>query len=413
MSKIPLGMLVGKVHGLNGTMLGVGPMSTNLLESCFELAKQLRFPLMFIASRNQIDKKVFGSGYVNGWDQSEFASNIAEIAERYGFYDYYLCRDHGGPWQRDEERNGHLPVDKAMQLAKESFAADIEAGFDLIMVDPTKDPFVVGKVVELDFVLEKTIELIEFCEEVRKSKNLPEVYYEVGTEETNGGLTDVETYDFFIKRLIEELEKKALPKPTYVVGQTGTLVKSTVQAGVFDFRSACKLSDMAYGYGVYLKEHNADYLNESSLLEHIPARVAGANVAPEFGTVETRAYIKLSKVERVLLKNGKIKNASDFYGVLLEAAIKTGRWRKWVSSEKAKMSYEEIVKDSVLADEILEICGHYALNDEQVKNEREMMYANLGRYGINGNEFVKENIKTAITKYVDCFNLRGILDRIY
>ena len=124
------------------------------------------------------------------------------MAEEIGYDNlYYLCRDHGGPWQRDKERNDHLPTEKAMELGKKSYVADIEAGFDLLMIDPTKDPFEVGKVIPLDTVLERTVDLIEFCENERKVRNLPEIGYEVGTEETNGGLTSTETYETFILKL--------------------------------------------------------------------------------------------------------------------------------------------------------------------------------------------------------------------
>ena len=49
-----------------------------------------------------------------------------------------------------------------MRIGKESYLADIEAGFDLLMIDPTKDPFEVGKVIPLEIVIKRTVELIEF-----------------------------------------------------------------------------------------------------------------------------------------------------------------------------------------------------------------------------------------------------------
>mgnify|MGYP002235894415 CR=1 FL=1 len=107
---------------------------------------------MFIASRNQVDMDEMGAGYVNGWDQTRFAADIKKVADEVGYTGpYYLCRDHGGPWQRDEERNAHLPEDEAMELARKSFVADMEAGFDLLMVDPTKDPYQIGKVIPLEW----------------------------------------------------------------------------------------------------------------------------------------------------------------------------------------------------------------------------------------------------------------------
>ena len=129
------GMLKLQDSGDHATMVGIGPMSPNLIQAVFELAKDEDFPPMFIASRNQVDMDEMGAGYVNGWDQKRFAADIKKVADEVGYTGpYYLCRDHGGPWQRDEERNAHLPEDEAMELARKSFVADMEAGFDLLMV---------------------------------------------------------------------------------------------------------------------------------------------------------------------------------------------------------------------------------------------------------------------------------------
>lgn len=413
MQKFFIEDLIKRAYDLgDNTLVGVGPMSENVIESCMELAKENNFPLMFIASRNQIDLKQFGGGYVNGWDQFDFVNILNAIADKMNFQDYYICRDHGGPWQRDEERNAHLPVEKAMEIAKESYKADIEAGFDLLMIDPTKDPFVKGKVVDINFVIEKTVELIEFCEIYRKNTRKEKIAYEVGTEETNGGLTELKSYNDFLCKLGQILESKGLPKPIFAVGQTGTLVKSTTQVGHFSFNMAKELSNMAAKYDVYLKEHNADYLMEPSLLEHIPARVSAANVAPEFGTTETRGYLKLCKVEEKLNDNGIITKKSKLKSILLENAIKTGRWKKWVSIEKSDLSYDEILNDKKLAEEILDIAGHYALNNEAVKKEIEKLFNNLKCVNIDGREFVKNQIKIAIMRYVDCFNLENLSKRI-
>lgn len=410
MKKVNLDILIPKIYQLKNTsMLGVGPMSTNVIQACFELAKENNFPLMFIASRNQIDLKKYGGGYVNGWDQFEFVKNIKKTAEELNFPHYYICRDHGGPWQRDEERNAHLPINEAMTIAKESFAADIEAGFDLLMVDPTKDPFVAGKTVAMDFVLDKTVELIEFCEQERKKRHIDHLSYEVGTEETNGGLTTTKEYDLFLKKLKKELKNRNLPNPIFAVGQTGTLVKSTTQAGKFDSAVAKKLSAMAYSHGVYLKEHNGDYLDDASLIKHIPAKVAAVNVAPQFGTEETRAYLSLCEVEFNLSELGLLETTSSLKDSLLKEAVKTGRWKKWVSEKSQKMDYEEILKDSKLSSEILEIAGHYTLNNPKIIIEKNVLLKNLAKFNINGDRFVINRIKVPIQNYIDGLNLKNSL----
>lgn len=418
MKKLPIKTVVQRLldlqeEGESATLLGIGPMSPNLLQASFELAKDDDFPLMFIASRNQVDADELGGGYVNGWNQETFTRDIKRIADKVGFDGlYYLCRDHGGPWQRDKERNDHLPVDKAMELGKKSYLADIEAGFDLLMIDPTKDPFEMGKVIPLDIVLERTVELIEYCEKERKRLNFPEIGYEVGTEETNGGLTSTETYETFITRLKVELEKRDLPMPTFIVGQTGTLTRKTEQVGTFNFKNAYDLAQMAKKYGVGLKEHNGDYLDDVTLLEHIPSQIIATNVAPQYGTEETRAYLKLAEVERKLKEEGLIEKTSNIRHVLLVDAIECGRWRKWVMGEQKSLTTEEIFKDEVLSNEILDIAGHYTFNNDDVKREIEVLYSNLSKNNIDGQRFVVDHIKRPLRDYAECYNLKGVTTRI-
>lgn len=407
------GMLKLQDSGDHATMIGIGPMSPNLLQAAFELARDEDFPLMFIASRNQVDMDELGAGYVNHWDQRRFAADIRKAADEVG-YDgpYYLCRDHGGPWQRDEERNAHLSEDAAMEIARRSFVADMEAGFDLLMVDPTKDPYQTGKVIPLKVVLRRTVDLIDYLERYRYEHNLPEVAYEVGTEETNGGLTTTDTYEEFISQLKPELERRGCPMPTFIVGQTGTLTRLTEQVGHYNYRNARELADMAKRYGVGLKEHNADYLDDVTLLEHIPAHVTASNVAPQYGTEETRAYLKLCDVEQLLVDNNLCGDPSDLRHVLLVKAIKTERWRKWMCGGDVNLQVDDILKDEELSLQILDISGHYAFDDPEVKEELATLYRNLAAQGIDGQRFVIEHIKRPLRQHVVGLNLTGVTTRI-
>lgn len=420
MEKLPIkavvnGLLELQKTGQSATLLGIGPMSKNCVQATLELSKEDDYPVMFIASRNQVDADELGGGYVNGWNQFTFAQAVQEVAEEINYDNlYYLCRDHGGPWQRDKERNDHLPVKEAMDLGKKSYIADIEAGFDLLMIDPTKDPFEIGKVIPLDIVLERTVELIEFCESERKKRNLPEIGYEVGTEETNGGLTSTETYETFILRLKEELSKRNLPMPTFIVGQTGTLTRKTEQVGKFNFKNAYDLAQMAKKYGVGLKEHNGDYLDDVTLLEHIPSSITATNVAPQYGTEETRAYLNLAEVEKRLFDNGLLTEISSIREVLLLHAIKSERWRKWMVGDQVNLTVEEILNsnDGDLQDEILDIAGHYTFNDDEVKKEIDKLYSNLSKFNIDGKRYVIDHIKRPIRDYAECYNLKGATTRV-
>lgn len=309
--------------GEKHTLLGIGPMSENFLRASLEISKEKDFPLMYIASRNQVDAYKFGGGYVFNSDQKLFKEKIEEIAQEINYDNvYYLCRDHGGPWQRDKERADHLPEDEAMAIAKESYKEDILNGFDLLHIDPTKDPDEYCKVVDIDVVFNRTIELIEYCEQVRKEYGIErEIAYEVGTEETSGGLTSMDRYENFIQRIESYTQEHDLPMPIFIVGQTGTLTRLTKNVGNFSYENSLELSAISTKYGVGLKEHNGDYLSEAKLLAHLPLNITAMNVAPAFGTIETMALLELIEVEKQFAKFNMIKEPSNLENVIKYESI--------------------------------------------------------------------------------------------
>jgi len=417
MKKMTLNEVVQKMLAFEGknraSMLGIGPMSRTLIKASMLLAKEKDFPLMFIASRNQVDADEFGGGYVCNWNQERFAADIRSVAVETG-YDglYYLCRDHGGPWQRDKERNSHLPEAEAMALGKKSYLIDLIYGFDLLHIDPTKDPYVVGKVIDMDVNIRRTVELIEYVEKERAARGLPDISYEVGTEETNGGLTSSENYEVFIQRLTAALDEKNLPHPAFIVGNTGTLTRLTENVGHVDSTACKNLSSIARRYKVGLKEHNGDYLDDAILLEHPALGVTAMNVAPEFGTVETQAYLKLIEVEERLNGQGLVPTVSKLGEVLREEAVKSGRWKKWMVDGKDQLQAEEIFRDAELTRLITEISGHYTFNNERVKKEIQVLYDNLAQSGIDGEAYVIYKLQNSLDHYVECFNLCGLTTRL-
>ncbi len=395
------------------SMLGIGPMSKILIKASIILAKEKDFPLMFIASRNQVDSKEFGGGYVCNWDQKGFSDAIKEIAKEIGFDGlYYLCRDHGGPWQRDKERKDHLPEEEAMELGKKSYIADLENGFDLLHIDPTKDPYVVGKAIDVNVVLRRTVELIEYVEKERIARGIDEISYEVGTEETNGGLTSVESYEFFIQELLKELDKKGLPRPCFIVGQTGTLTRLTENVGNFNANASRELAKVAEKYEVGLKEHNGDYQDEGILLAHPALGITAMNVAPEYGTVETRAYLKLVELEELLFEEGLISQKSNLKDCIRRESVASRRWEKWMTDDTVSKSTEELLQDEEIITVITDISGHYTFNNENVKKEIEDLFENLSEAGVNAEEYVIYKLKESLDRYVETFNLKGYTSRL-
>ena len=355
--------------GEKHTLLGIGPMSENFLRASLEISKEKDFPLMYIASRNQVDAYKFGGGYVFNSDQKLFKEKIEEIAQEINYDNvYYLCRDHGGPWQRDKERADHLPEDEAMAIAKESYKEDILNGFDLLHIDPTKDPDEYCKVVDIDVVFNRTIELIEYCEQVRKEYGIErEIAYEVGTEETSGGLTSMDRYENFIQRIESYTQEHDLPMPIFIVGQTGTLTRLTKNVGNFSYENSLELSAISTKYGVGLKEHNGDYLSEAKLLAHLPLNITAMNVAPAFGTIETMALLELIEVEKQFAKFNMIKEPSNLENVIKYESIHSMKWKKWLTDEVDMSDLDNLDEQTTL--QITELCGHYTYSKPKVALE--------------------------------------------
>ena len=105
MKKPTLNEVVDKLLSFEGkdraTMIGIGPMSHTLIKASMLLAKEKDFPLMFIASRNQVDADELGGGYVCNWDQKRFAEAIAQVAKENNF-DAFSSTLFVSPYQNHE-----------------------------------------------------------------------------------------------------------------------------------------------------------------------------------------------------------------------------------------------------------------------------------------------------------------------
>ena len=393
------------------TFLGVGPVSKNVIKATFLSCKKYDCPPLFIASRNQVDLKELGYGYLmGGMDQSLFSNLILEMKEEVGYTgQVYICRDHGGPWQRNIELDEKYPIDKAMDIARKSFRADIEAGFNYLHIDPTKCPHDFTQ----DDLIDWTVELLEYCEQQRISLSKPEIDYEIGTEDIQGGLTSNQTFESFLRKIVQKLEERKLPMPTCIVGQTGTLCKIDKNCGSFDKNQTAQLVDIAKKYGVGLKEHNGDYMGVASIRVHNDIGVSGMNVAPEFGLVETDAYLYLAKLEEKLL-NDKWIALQDYSGLqdlFLEKTFYQSPWKKWMTSDIKNLSEQEVRDDHFLRLLIARVCGHYVYDLPEVKTAIRKLLKNINSFKVieaDAGEFVIGRIRDAIELYLENFNLNGI-----
>ena len=205
------------------------------------------------------------------------------------------------------------------------------------------------------------------------------------------------------------LDKKGLPMPLFVVGQTGTLTRLTTNVGQYDTPTATKLSNVTHKYGTGLKEHNGDYLSNAILLEHPVIGLDAMNVAPEFGLVETEALLELATIEEKFVSK---EEQSNIRAILAEHAVKGERWRKWMVGGKGKYSVQEIMQNADDVKLITSMCGHYTLEDAEVKEAVSKLNANVEKLGLSPKTYVIKKIKDSIDRYVYCFGLYGTTSKI-
>ncbi len=370
------------------TLLGVGPMSVNCVDATIELANEHEVPILLIASRRQIDSEEFGGGYVNNWTTSEFAKYVNERDKKGKIL---LARDHGGPWQNPKEVEGNFSLRQAMESAKSSYRSDIEAGFQVIHIDPSVD--IHGRP-DVDEVLDRIFELYEFCWS-QAQKVGREIIFEIGTEEQSGSTNSQEELAYTLNAVRKFCQKNSLPEPTFVVIQCGTRVMETRNVGSFDVPVRVadeipaeiqlpKMIEICNRHGIFMKEHNTDYLSDAGLRWHPRLGIHAANVAPEFGVIETRALVS------VLESNGLEKFSERF----LRLSYESNKWKKWMLNPTIATDRDRAI-----------IAGHYAFSKpEAIEIKREAAKALLSK-GIELESFLKQQVKLGVFRYLKNFRL--------
>lgn len=324
--------------------LGIGPMSSEIIEAVFRFSHFNRRELMLIPSKNQIDHN---GGYVNNWTTKEFMEFIKKMRETYPQSKVKICRDHCGP--------GFNGIDDLEDTYK-TIEEDIKNGFNLIHIDFCH---LKGNQEER---LKESKKAIELCLKLN-----PQIQLEIGTDENLG--------DNFSLATLEELEEeinffKEFCKPLYYVIQTGSLVKEINQVGNFNRKFVSKIQELLKSKGMKLKEHNADYLSKDEILSR-KGLVDAMNIAPQLGAVQTMLTLK-----KCLMYGVK-------FNQFLEEVYVKGKWKKWLHTNQpenkflcaaiaghyhfSSESYKKIIKqleqrESIhesIINEIMEVIDHY------------------------------------------------------
>ena len=371
-------------HNRNCTLLGVGPMSKNCVDASIELAEEYKSPLLLIASRRQIDSEQFGGGYVENWTSKQFSDYVVDKDVNKNII---LARDHGGPWQSDIEKNQNMNLKEAMQSAKNSYQADIDAGFQMLHIDPSVD---IHSQPSIDQVLERVYELYEFCWSYAQHKK-QDIIFEIGTEEQNGSNNSKEELEYTLEKMKIFCNANKIIFPSFVVIQAGTRVMETRNIGSFESPVRIvnelppeiqipQMIKICNKYRIFMKEHNADYLSTEALRWQPRLGIHAANIAPEFGVAETRSFLD------ILQQN----NETVLYEEFLKISYDSMKWKKWMLKDTDASDFDRAI-----------IAGHYVFSTNEFIEIKAKASAKIN----NLDEYLKNKVKESIFRYMSAFNL--------
>ena len=367
------------------TLLGIGPMSKNCVDVVIELVNSHKIPIMLIASRRQIESAELGGGYVNNWTTEEFSKYIEKNDKNQNII---LCRDHGGPYQNENENKENHSFDEVMDNAKKSFSVDIQSNFQIIHIDPTEN--LVSDLTQ-DEMLNRIYDLYEFCYLTAEKFN-KKIFVEISLGKEDGGISSVSEIEYGVKKIKEFCNKNKLPLPLFMVVKTGNHVLETRNIGI--------LEDIVDGKGleegeikkmikfcneeeIMIKEHNGDYLAEHALRYHPKIGIHGINVAPEFGVIETKAI--LTWLEQ--------NNLYEMEKKFIDIAYNSKKWEKWMMPNSKTTKKGKAI-----------IAGHYIFSSKEfevLKNE----ILETKEKEESFNNFLKSQIRISIVNYLKNLNI--------
>jgi hypothetical protein len=238
--------------------LGFGPMSQEIIKILGSYTNQNNYPLMIIASRNQVDHN---SGYVCN------TSNLVESLKEFKNDNLLICRDHCGPYFADLDTG--LTLEQALVSCKKTIKTDVESGFDLIHIDVSRIK---------DNQLYYAEMLIEYALSLKNN-----LYLEFGSEDNSG--VDIMSSIGRIDGQLTFLQKYK-NNVKFFVTQTGSLTKHN-QAGTFDIVFNKRTVKQVHDAGFLFKEHNADYFTKDDLNKRMLSGIDSLNIAPQLGKIQT------------------------------------------------------------------------------------------------------------------------------
>jgi D-tagatose-1,6-bisphosphate aldolase subunit GatZ/KbaZ len=382
-------------QGIDLTLLAACPNSVAVLEAAVKVASENNMPMLFAATLNQVDR----DGGYTGWTPAEFVQQIHAFARKYQWDGpLYPCLDHGGPWLKDDHTLRGLSLEATMDEVRQSLVACLEAGYQLLHVDPTVDRTLPhGQDLAIETVIARTAELIEHTETARVRSGLAPIAYEVGTEEVAGGLVDYDNFCTFISGLRRELEARDLEDawPCFIVGRVGT----DLHTSDFAPEDARRLYEIVSPLGSLIKGHYTDWVSNPQ--DYPLTGMGGANVGPEFTAAEYLALADLCEKETDLCRSRPGTVPSRFMAVLGSAVLESGRWRKWLHG--GETGWDDLSPDR--RSWLTQTGARYVWTQPEVAQARQTLYDSLSRVIRDPHQCVVDRIAQSMEKYVLEFRL--------
>jgi len=295
------------------TQLCVGVVSRNTVDAALHVSVHDDVPITLIASRRQVNEDGGYTGFTSR-SLAEYTKYAPLIT---------LARDHNGPFQGAGDDTGDDSFARAVACIKQ----DEDAGWHGMHIDPPVD----NTTLALRYLRALALQVPRT------------MWLEIGGEEQRIDMGDAS----FALRALALLRENAIT-PRFAVVQTGTKVVEDYNVGAImrwtprDVHVNIRpiVRQLA---PVGLKIHNGDYLDQSRLAGLADAGVAGVNIAPEYGVLETT----------VLLAN---MHNFDKRQRFIDLACMSGMWRKWMSP----ITQPTPQRCALLA-------GHYVLEHPEVR----------------------------------------------
>mgnify|MGYP006273057903 CR=1 FL=1 len=383
-------------QGISRTLFAACPNSLASIRSAIRSAKRCNAPVKFAATLNQVDE----DGGYTGLTQEELVKTVRQEARNINFNGpVFVAVDHGGPWLKDKQKKEGWSLEAAMQGVKKSFERAVDAGYDMLHVDPTVDIHLPdGQTIDINVVVKRTAELIEHAENYRKRRGYSRIAYEVGTEEVHGGLADVGNFEYFMEQLKEQLSQRQLDVwPLFVVGKVGTDLHTTR----FDPQMARTLTDISLSYGSVIKGHYTD--NVDNPQDYPASGMGAANVGPEFTEREYDGLMEMLGLEQRYAQSGLIPKQSNLKQMLWQAVIDSGRWKKWLQAGESGTDF--YANPPHRQEWFIKTGCRYIWQQPSVVAARGQLYNNLANNGIDPHAILEAHVENSMDKYFFQFNL--------